>query len=225
MRESMSLLRNAIVLSAALLATGSASAASATSVPCVTWMKPEASLIWKTVTEMPVPISVDWPTGAVSARLTAVAGSRTLAVETIDDRAVSLYDLVLDCPRSESDECIVTLTLDFLDSGGTVIEAESRSANLAMVRGTCGGAFRCIAAGDSTRKWVSVEDRNAVVPVPEGTSSMSLDGAPLSIGTAPEWLWLTSLGGGSHTLSKTTDGSEYAQAILRVVGGFMINLR
>ena len=221
----MSLLRNVIVLSTALLATGSASAASATSAPCVTWMRPEASLIWKTVTEMPVPISVDWPTGAASARLTAVAGSRTLATETITDRSVSLYNLVLDCPSSEADECIVALTLDFIDAGGTVIEAESRSANVAMVHGTCGGTFRCIAAGDSSRKWVWVEDRNVVVPVPDETSSMSLDGAPLSIDTAPGWLWLASLGGGSHTLYKTTDGGDYAQANLCVRGGFMIKLR
>ena len=221
----MSLLRNAVVLSAALLATGSASAASATSAPCVTWMKPEASLIWKTVTEMPVPISVDWPTGAASARLTALAGSRTLATEILGDRSVSLYNLVLDCPRSESDECIVALTLDFLDSGGTVIEAESRTANVAMVRGTCGSAFRCIAAGDSYRKWTSVKDGNAVVLVPDGTSSMALDGASLDIGTAPGWLWLANLGGGSHTLSKTTDESEYAQAMLRVGGGLLLMLQ
>ena len=220
----MSLLHNAIVLSAALLATASASAASSTSAPYITWLKPEASLIWKTVTEMPVPISIDWPTGAASARLTAVAGSRTLATEIIDDRSVSLYDLVLDCPGSESDECIVALTLDFLDSGGAVIEAESRSANLAMVRGTCGGSFRCITVGDSSHKWTSVKDGNAVVPVPDGTSSMALDGASLDIGTAPGWLWLASLDVGNHVLSKTTDESEYAQAILRVGGGLLLML-
>ena len=221
----MSPLRNAIVLSAALLATGSASAASATSVPCVTWMRPEASLIWKTVTEIPVPISVDWPTGAASARLTAASGLRTLAVETIDDRSVSLYNLVLDCPRSESEECIVSLTLDFLDAGGSVIEAESRVASVAMVRGTCGSTFRCIAAGDSSRKWASVKDGNAVLPVPDGTSSMTLDGSPLGIGTAPGWLWLASLDVGSHTLSKTTDESECVQAILYVSGGSLLMLR
>ena len=213
------------LMAATLPVAGPIFAVSATSAPCVTWLGPASSLLWKTVTEMPVPVSVDWPDGAQTARLTAVAGSTTLANEVISDRTVSIYRLNLDLPQSETDECVVDLQLDFLDGESNVLSAHSRTAQVALVRGTCGNSFRCMAAESTARKWAVVESRTAVVPVPEGTLSLSLDGASQDFGTAPGWLWIVNLGVGSHMLVKTSETSEYEEASLFVRGGFQLRIR
>ncbi len=213
------------LMSATLPVAGPVFAVSATSAPCVTWVDPASSLLWKTVAEMPVPVSVDWPDGAQAARLTAMAGSKVLVTAEISDRAVSVYNLVLDLPMSEVDECIAELRLDFLDGESNVLSAYSRTAQVALVRGTCGNPFRCIADGAADRKWRSVENGSAVVPVPDGTSALSLDGVSQDFGTAPGWFGLAKLNRGTHLLSNTTETSETTEALLSVSGGFQLTIR
>lgn len=207
----------AIALAIATTAICPSFAASSSSAPSVVWLNPAASLMWKTVVETPIPVSVDWPDDAQSARITASAGSRTLADQVISDKSVLLCRLPVSFPKSESDECILTLNIDFMDGSGDVLPAHSRSANVALVRGVSGNSFRCIPAGSSARAWKSAgNDGNAVVPVPRGTTALSLDGISQEIGTPPGWFWLSNLAVGSHTLAKTDENSERMEVRLTV---------
>jgi hypothetical protein len=182
--------------------------------------------MWKTVTETPIPVSVDWPDDAQSARLTASAGLRTLANQVISDKSVLVCRLPLSFPQSESDECILTLNLDFMDGTGDVLPAHSRSANVALVRGVSGNSFRCIPAGMSSKTWKAVgNDGNAVVPVPKGTTSLSLDGSTQETETPPGWLWLSNLAVGSHMLAKTDENNERMEVRLFVSLGMMFIVR
>jgi hypothetical protein len=120
----------------------------------------------------------------------------------------------------------LTLNLDFMDGTGDVLPAHSRSANVALVRGVSGNSFRCIPAGMSSKTWKAVgNDGNAVVPVPKGTTSLSLDGSTQETETPPGWLWLSNLAVGSHMLAKTDENNERMEVRLFVSLGIRLIVR
>ena len=197
----------------------------AVSAPTMVWTDPSGSLVWKTATSAELPVSVDWPTGAASATLTAMVGDRTLASAEITDTTVSVWNLHLDPPTTETEECIAELALAFKTSAGAVLDGETRTARLGLVRGTGGNSFRCIPAGADSGKWKSVKKGTAVVPVPEGTTALVLDGQDLAFDGAPGWAYMSGLAAGSHLLTKEDAQGGTTDAPLRVSGEFLLMLK
>ena len=72
-RNSM---RKILLVAGVVSAFVQAFGASATSATSVVWTKPEESLQWKTVMSASAPVTLNWPAGAVSARLTATRSAR-----------------------------------------------------------------------------------------------------------------------------------------------------
>ena len=209
----------------ALLGGAAAWAAEKSSDPTVVWVEPETSIIWKTVTETPIPVSVDWPKGAVSAKVTAAFGSQVLASADLVDTSVSIQQLNVPLPTNETEERILDLTLNFFTADGVELSAERRLAHVGLVRGTGGSSFRCIPGGSTVGKWKSVKNGSAVVPVPEGTTSLTVDGGVVGSLAAPGWTMLAGLEPGTHVLSKSDEDGGTMDVPLLVYGGFVLLVR
>lgn len=207
------------------LAQLSGRAAEAVSDPSIVWTDPSGSIIWKTITEMPVPVSIDWPKDAASAHLTVMAGSTALVDEMLTDTSVRTYQASFSLPLDETEECILEFSLVFANGAGTPLTGETRTMRIGCVRGTCGKSFRCIPQGSACNKWKSVKTGTAVVPVPEDTVSLALDGRPLDYGSAPGWAYFAGLAAGEHKLEKPDTSGGLMEAILFVSGGFLLMLK
>lgn len=211
---------------AAFVAATSASllAAEATSDPCGIWNDPSESLIWHTVTCADAAISVDWPRGAVTARLAVGDGCGWTSVTNITDTSVSSVPLGIPLPAAEADERVIALSLDFFDASGDEIAGAGRTASVGIVRGVAAGGFRCIPLGSAAGRCWSRSEKNAVFPVPGQTESLTLDGAGLSFTSSPGWAAATSMDVGKHTVAFNVAGSQYLADFV-VHGGFSVIFR
>ena len=215
----------AVAVAAFVAATSASSlAAEATSNPCAIWNDPSESLIWHTVTCADAAISVDWPRGAASARLTADDGCGWTSETNITDTSVSSVPLGIPLPAAEADERVIALSLDFFDGSGDEIAGAGRTASVGFVRGVAAGGFRCIPLGSAAGRCWSRSEKNVVFPVPEQTESLTLDGAALSFTSSPGWAAATSMEAGEHTAAFIIAGSQYLADFV-VLGGFAIIFR
>lgn len=160
---------------------------------------PSASLLWKTVTDERMEVSVDWPEGAAAATLTVTpdAGAATaVSVPAGSDTFTVEFAL----PEDEESERVVTLALAFTDSDGAAVGGSRRTATLGLVRGTSGRSARCVPNGAS-RRWGRWKANRAVIPVPEGAETVALDGGEAVAVDAPGWLAWSPLVVGAHGIA------------------------
>ena len=86
-----------------LCAFGTAIGAEATSPSAVIWANPSGSLLWRTVRETPVKVSIDWPQDAAKAVLTASIGGKELVRAVLTDRSVKVKSLAFAFPHAEGE--------------------------------------------------------------------------------------------------------------------------
>lgn len=214
------------IMMGALLALycGVVAGAECTSPPAVVWTDASGSLLWKTARETPIKVSVDWPKGAASATLSiAKCGTQVASAELLST-AVRVYPLAFDFPEKESDEAVVDMTLTFRDSSSAVLDGETRTASVGLVRGVEGRPFRLIPSSAAVRKWQQVRG-SAVAPVPESAVSAALDGLPLAFTGAPGWLYLSGMPAGEHTLALDVDDGDPLSVPLFGIGGLIISFK
>lgn len=180
---------------------------------------PVRSLLWKTVTAERVEIPVAWPAGAVAATLTVTPNGGVPATIPVPDGADALpVEFVL--PDDEAAERVVTLTLAFTDADGAPLDGLGQVATLGLVRGTCGRSARCV-PNEGARRWRRRKEGRAVVPVPEGVESLSLDGGASAAVEAPGWFAWNGLANGPHEIA----GGEASVTFEVVPGGVAIFIR
>ena len=204
----------ALSLLAALLVPVSAARAdtsSLTSDSTFVFLRPETSSFWRTATNQVMSLPVSFPAGASSATLsvTAPGYSAQYAIATSGD-----FLLSLPAATSPETENVYDLTLTFNDAAATV-----RTAKLGLIDAVLpdgGGETRCIAPA-SAPKWERVKGR-AVIPVPYGLTSFTVNGAAVDTGLngAQGWYPITLLGGQTANLALVAGGESFAASLWRV---------
>ena len=206
------------------LSCGVVTGAECTSPPTAIWTDISESLLWKTVRESPIKVSVDWPKDAESATLSVARGGTCVTSAELSDRSVKVYPLAFAFPATENDEAVLDMTLTFRDSSNVTIAGATRVASIGLVRGIEGRSFRLISAGDATRQWKHVNG-SAVAPIPSSTISVALDGQPLLFSDAPGWLSLSLLSSKKHVLVLNTDDGDSLSVPLFGANGFVFTIK
>ena len=174
------------------------------------FMCPDTSSFWRTATNQVMALPVSFPAGASSATLsvTAPGYSAQYAIATPGD-----FLLSLPAATSPETENVYDLTLTFNDASATV-----RTAKLGLIDAVLpgGGETRCIAPA-SAPKWKRVKGR-AVIPVPYGVTSFTINGATVDTGLngAQGWFPITLLDGQTANLALEAGGETFTASLWRV---------
>ena len=195
-----------------------ADTSSLTSESAFVFMCPDTSSFWRTATNQVMALPVDFPAGASSATLvvTAPGYSAQYAIATSGD-----FLLSLPAATSPETENVYDLTLTFNDAAATV-----RTAKLGLIDSVLpdgGGETRCIAPA-SAPKWERVKGR-AVIPVPYGVTSFTINGAAVDTGLngAQGWFPITLLDG--QTAALNLDNGAATATLFRVPEATTISVR
>ena len=201
---------------------GGGAFASDLSDPAFVHLTPETSSFWHTATNATLTVPIDFPFGATSASL-AVRGTRySKDYEDIRDGA---FTLSLPSAPDMTKEDVYELTLTF-DNGQ--IETARLGLVFGLDAGPC-GATRCLR--EKTGVWTQSQG-NGVLPVPQGTTSLSVGGVAVAAGDkgftgAQGWHALGRLKGGkSVDLVLTTDeGTFSVSGVTRALAGTIVIVR
>ena len=188
-------------------------------------MRPEASLHWHTSLGGAYPVLWSWPDGAQSARLT-VTGKSGASVRLF---ARPVSSCALSVPASAAAEDVVNLRLEFLsgeEGTGDVLPDETLTAEaIGLVRGVGGATADLRAVAVDSRQWTRVRAKSAVLPIPEGTESLTLNDVPQAVAAVPGWhLWSPVAAGPAVWTLETLDGI-WGATLTGGVPGFMLLFR
>lgn len=175
----------------AALACWSAFAEGAASNRTFVYLKPETSSFWHTAPGSSFELPITYPFGATSASLSVRGVAYARDYRDITDTS---FTLTLPEPKDPSSENVYTLTLTF--DNGTV-----RTARIGLIQGRrpgASGAARCLlSVGEDG--WNEVTKR-AVVPIPHGMTSFTLNGEQVDTGLGGDQGW--------YALGKVRDGDR-----------------
>lgn len=196
--------------------------ASLTSQPCSVVGSPSSSLVWKTIYGTTSELTLVWPTDAASARLTVAVGGAVRSTETITDTTLAAWPFVVSAlPETAADECVYDLTLEYLDAQSAVLKTQT--ASVGLVRGTDGRAARFVRDGKSSVKWQRLKSGTAVLPIPDGATTLAVDdGTPVSV-DAPGWHYLKA--SGVHELSLLVGAEAWAASVEMGIKGLSVIVR
>ena len=161
-------------------------------------------------------VPIDFPSGATSASL-SVSGLGYN--HTYENLTGSEFTFELPAPTSPETENVYDLTLTF-DNNVT------RTAKLGLIQGLspdAEGTTRCIAP-QSAKIWQKVKGR-AVLPIPYGTTSFTVNGVETDTGLdgAQGWYVIGGLSSGADiSLGLVANGVNYAASLLGGSDGFML---
>ena len=202
-------------LIATMVACVSTNVQAMTSAPQPVWVDVAGSLQWKTVMSASPALSLNWPQGAVKARLRVACGGKTVRDLLIDDVTLVAYPLDLGIPTTIADERVYTLTLDYVDGQDAVIE--TCQAELGAVRGVNGATARCVNCDTAERAWRRYKSDHVVLPIPEDATSLSVDEGLALEAAGPGWKQLDLSGKHALVLS-VGDDSWVADVDLGIFG-------
>lgn len=188
------------------------SASSAESNRAVVFLDADATSFWRTATNSVVTVPVDMPVLASSAELTVegIGYRREYTITEAGD-----FEITLPPADSDNAENVYDMTLAFDD--GTM-----RKARIGMVRSYSASsgedASTRVLAPKGDRKWNAVK-RRAVMPVPHGTTSLSVDGTEIgdAAANAQGWYAFSAATGDTATLALEENGRTH-DASLTVYG-------
>lgn len=171
----------------------------------------EDSMSWRTE-EAANPV-VRWfaPADATAASLEVRNSSGKTDVYDVTGLTSKTLEAAL--PSSSQEEDVLSLTLTFATPKGEVV----RKGQLGLVtsRSSAAQADARMVLAD-TRAWSRYPSTRAVLLIPQGTTSVTVDGqdVPLDLGGATGWLGLN-LSGDGHALSCVTPEGEFGSEGLR----------
>lgn len=193
-------------LAALVCAATVSAAATATEVsePTLIYVNPKTTSFWHTATNSTITLPVDFPEGATRASL-VVEGVRYR--RSYDDIAAAEFALALPAPTSPETENVYDLTLTFDDDARTV-----RRAKLGFVESFSPGnegvtRLRAPCAGEIWRR--------AVLPIPCGTTSFTVNGVETDTGLGGDqgWYALRGRNGETYSLSILVGGTDYSASL------------
>ena len=192
---------------------------------------PETSMSWHTLTAAKgQAVTWEWPERALSARLTVESSDGTVVSEVLTERSVGFCAFAPALPDTAEKERTYTLRLDFFgtsDATGTPIAGESLTAeNVGVVRGVDGAAGDLVGKGTAVKGWRYVRGESAVLPVPAGSTSITLDGETIALDGSFGWRALCPVVPG-ETYEVALGGAEAAEATLlgRAILGTLLLVR
>lgn len=196
------------VIALAAAARPAAAAATAESEPAFVFLDKGAFSFWHTATNNVLSLPVDFPDGASGATLTVTGSGYSRQYEVA---ACEVFTVTLPEATSPESEDVYDLALDFGE--GTV-----RTAKLGLLKGSFGSAGEAgtrLLSPSSAASWGRM-DRRAVIPVPAGTDSLSVNGVAADTGLDGEagWFALALLGGETASLSLVGADEEALTASL-----------
>lgn len=216
--ENTMIARKMATLVGAAMVSVAVPAEELTSEPTFVFLRPETSSFWNTATNNTMTVPVDYPSGATAATL-AVSGlgyAQTYADITGDE-----FTFALPTPTSPETENVYDLTLSFNDAAGT-----TRTAKLGLVQGLspdAEGTTRCLAPA-TAKVWRKATGR-AVLPIPYGTTSFTVNGVETDTGLngAQGWFAIGGINPNENvSLSLMAGGVEYAASLLGGGAGLML---
>lgn len=186
------------------------------------FLRPDESSFWRTAHGRTVTVPVDFPAGAQTAAL-AVRGVGSGYSKVYDGISGESFEFELPEAVDSQSEDVYELTLTFDDEEKTV-----RTAKIALVKGLmpdASGKTRCLVP-EHSRKWNRVKGGRAVVPVPYGATSLTVDGAenPGLDGTQG-WCVLKNLKSAEAAEAVLSVSGETYAASLMSVGGLLFLVR
>lgn len=203
--------RGALVVAAGFLSVSAFAAAEATSDCAFIYVDTAESSFWRTATNNVVSIPVEYPAGVESATLSVSGAGYSKIYEDVPE---GLLKLTLPEATSPETENVYDLTLTFSDNSSLT----ARFGVIAGVAADASGTTRCISSM-SAAKWGKVKADRAVLPVPYGTTSLTVNGATAELDGAQGWYLLSPVDIGSgYALS--LDGSPVVN--LKGVGGGLV---
>ena len=179
------------------------------------FVRPAETAFWRTATNATFEVSWTFPSGAAKADLSVVGMCTSRLYPNL---AASSQVVKLPAASAASGEDVYELTLSFDD--GTV-----KRATIGVVRGAAEGSTAIVDyANDAKRSWCCVGPR-AVLPVPFGASSITVDGATTALDGACGWFgYEYPSEASSSSVALTTAGGMYA-AELRPRPGAILMVR
>ena len=181
----------------------------------VVLLRPDGTSFWRTATNSVIAVPVDMPPMATSAILTVrgVKYGKEYEISSSGDFIVSLPPAV-----SAKAENVYDMTLAFND--GTV-----RTAKLGLVQGYAKGADASarVLSPKGDAKWGAVT-RRAVLPIPCGMTSVSVNGMEIDTGLGGDrgWLAIALSSGEEASLSAEAGGEAYSAGLLGQSIGLML---
>ncbi|MDO5319961.1 MAG: hypothetical protein Q4G65_15140 [bacterium] len=190
------------------------------------------TLSWNTIVpgDGRVP-SWDWPEGARFA-VVRIRRSDGTDVERRIDREGTAREgacpLDLPCPMKPADEAVLEFSVAFFAAeGGTEsqVGAGLVARGVGLVGGTGGAGADVLPTGTANARWSLVDCRTPVLPVPEGTASVTAGERTLELTHVPGWVALPALQvGASISLSLAGELSSDV-SITRTSTGLTVILR
>lgn len=196
-------------LGAMAIVSATALAEGTTSEGTFVFVNAGASFFWHTATNNVLTLPVFLPKGATSATL-AVTGIRHSFTAT--GIGGGDYELTLPAATSPQSENVYSLALTFDDEAATTWTA---TLGLVTAYGTGGEGRTRLLAPAGTPQWGRVEQL-AVIPIPSGATSLSIDGveADTGLGGDAGWHALPVPAGRSRRLSMAdADGGIWTAAL------------
>ena len=219
--ENTMIARKMATLVGAAMVSVAVPAEELTSEPTFVFLRPETSSFWNTATNSTMTVPIDYPRGARAATLSV----RGLGyAQTYAGITEATFTFELPAPTSPETENVYDLTLAFDDAAATV-----RTAKLGLVQGLspdAEGTTRCLAPA-TAKVWRRAKGR-AVLPIPYGTTSFTVNGVETDTGLGGVQGWFAIGGIGPEenvSLSLMAGGVEYAASLLGGGGGLMMIFR
>ena len=161
--------------------------------PAFVFLQPEKMALWRTGTGNSFSIAIPYPPGVEKSATLSVSGYRYSASYQIEGES----SFVLTLPKPDENrpdrENVYSLTLTFAD--GSVKTASL--GGIAGFDGSSEGTTRCFLSKSDPR-WGTVK-RSAVLPIPYGTETITVNGTETDTGLAGAagWFLLAPLTGGT----------------------------
>ena len=173
------------------------------------FMLPSSNRLWRTAPSACFEVPVFLPAGATSATLVVTGNGYRREYEDIAD---GMFQLSLPSADSADAENVYDLTLSFNNDAGTAYHAK-----LAVVQGAAsGGAAEAFVRAEGSHKWPMVATKTALLPIPDGVNSISVNGQAVeaSLWQSPGWLPFSAQVGATHDILLTGGSLTLAEAVL-----------
>lgn len=166
---------------------------------------PDATAFWRTANLAGTrELYLDWPSSAVSARLTltSMTGDKSVAFTKAEYPSAYAFPA---SPTAMGDERVYVLKLEYLDSSGSTVATET-AGGIGFVTGTgvTAGSTRYIAEepANGDKRWHEFFENTVVLPVPADVETLSIDKATVDSGTGglPGWFGWGPIAIGEHTV-------------------------
>lgn len=180
--------------------------------------EPATSLHWRTYLAGDDGIQWTWPDGAVSAKLT-VTGKGGSSDYIIEKPASDWWPTL---PATAANEDVLDLTLVFYPeegAGGEALADETlTAAGIGLVRGVNGASTDLKVYSETSKKWAKIRDDSAVLPIPERTTALALDGTAKTLSGVPGWTFWNVGNNSSFVWTLTTEDASFETRIFTFCG-------